>query len=65
MSNSVLHFGPVKKKILLKFVPNFPKRRLLALAGVAQWIERQLANKRVTGWIPSQGMSLGCWPGPL
>ena len=26
-----------------------------ALAGVAQWIEYQPANQRVTGWIPSQG----------
>ena len=26
-----------------------------ALAGVAQWIERGLANQRVAGSIPSQG----------
>ena len=35
-----------------------------ALAGVAQWIERQPANQRVTGSIPSQGTRLGCGPGP-
>ena len=34
-----------------------------ALAGVAQWIEHQPANQRVTGLIPSQGPCLGCWPG--
>ena len=36
----------------------------LALAGVAQWIERQPVNQRVTGSIPSQGTCLGCRPGP-
>ena len=34
-----------------------------ALAGVAQWIEGQCANKRVTGSILSQGTCLGCGPG--
>ena len=34
-----------------------------ALAGVAQWIECQLANQRVAGSIPSQGTCLGCGPG--
>ena len=37
---------------------------MLALAGVAQWIERQPANRQVTGSIPSQGTCLGCRPGP-
>ena len=36
------------------------KKRLSALAGVAQWIE----NLRVAGSIPSQGTCLGCQPGP-
>ena len=36
----------------------------LALAGVAQWIERWPANQRVASSIPSQGTCLGCWPGP-
>ena len=36
----------------------------MALAGVAQWIERWPANQRVTSLIPSQGTSLGCGPGP-
>ena len=35
-----------------------------ALAGVAQWIECQPLNQRVANWIPSQGTSLGCRPGP-
>ena len=30
---------------------------------MAQWIERQPANQRVTGLIPSQGTRLGCRPG--
>ena len=36
----------------------------LALAGMAQWIERWPANQRVTGSIPSQGTCVGCRPGP-
>ena len=35
-----------------------------ALTGVAQWIEHQPVNQRVTGLIPSQGTCLGCRPGP-
>ena len=35
-----------------------------SLAGVAQWIECQPVNQRVTGSIPTQGTSLGCGPGP-
>ena len=35
----------------------------VALAGVAQWIECQTANQKVTGLIPSQGTCLGCGPG--
>ena len=37
---------------------------LLALAGVAQWIEHGPANQRVTGSIPSEGTCLGFRPGP-
>ena len=42
------------------------KRRevLLALAGVAQWIECQPVNQMVAGSIPCQGTCLGCGPGP-
>ena len=40
------------------------KKNLMALAGVAQWIERRPANQRVAGSIPSQGTCLGCGPGP-
>ena len=36
----------------------------LALADVAQWIEQQPANQRVTGSIPSQGTCLGYQQGP-
>ena len=35
-----------------------------ALAGVAQWIEHQPANQKVTGSIPSWGTCLVCGPGP-
>ena len=37
---------------------------LLALAGVAQWIEYWPVNQRVAGSIPSQGTCLGYRPGP-
>ena len=35
-----------------------------ALAGVAQWIECQPANQKVTVFIPSQSTCLSCGPGP-
>ena len=35
-----------------------------ALAGAAQWIERQPANQSVAGSTPTQGSCLGCGPGP-
>ena len=38
--------------------------KVLALGGVAQWIEHRLANQRVASLIPSQGTCLGCRPGP-
>ena len=34
------------------------------LAGVVQWIKCQPENQEVAGSIPSQGMCLGCGPGP-
>ena len=37
---------------------------LWALAGVAQWIDCQPVNRRVTGSIPSQVTCLGCELGP-
>ena len=37
---------------------------LLALAGVAQWIDCWSVNQRATGSISSQGTCLGCGPGP-
>ena len=39
-------------------------QNLSSLAGVAQWIEQEPANQKVTGWIPSQGTCLVCGPGP-
>ena len=38
--------------------------KYLALAGVAQWIERLPVNQRVIGSIPSQGTCLGYGPRP-
>ena len=37
---------------------------IIALAGVAQWIQCQPENQRVAGLIPSQGTCLGFEPGP-
>ena len=36
----------------------------LVLASVAQWIECQSANWKVTSSIPCQGTCQGCGPGP-
>ena len=47
-----------------KNLRTFQKNGLLALAGVVQWIEHKPANQRVAGSIPSQGICLGCGPGP-
>ena len=41
------------------------KGRVIALAGVAQWIESWPVNQRVAGSIPSQGTCLGCRLGSL
>ena len=38
--------------------------QIMALAGVAQWIECWPVNQMVTGSIPSQGSCLGCGPDP-
>ena len=37
---------------------------ILALAGVAQWIEHRPVNQGVTGSIPGSGASLGFGMGP-
>ena len=39
-------------------------KHMVALAGVAQCLERGPANQRVASSIPGQGMSLGWGPGP-
>ena len=40
------------------------KTSIFTLAGIAQWIEHQPVNQRVTGLILSQGTYLGCRPCP-
>ena len=42
--------------ILLYFL-----KKILALAGVAQWTERQPVNQRIAGSIPSLGHMPGLW----
>ena len=49
---------PIRKECFLKKINKF------ALAAVAQWIERQPANQKVTDLIPGQGTCQGCGPGP-
>ena len=46
------------------FQQKFIKNYVLALAGVAQWIEHQPVDQRVSSLIPSQGTCLGCRPCP-
>ena len=36
----------------------------MALSGVAHWIECQPVNRKVAGWIPSQGTRPGCGLSP-
>ena len=52
-----------KVKDLKRFPVKYSIKKLLALAGVAQWIEHWPVNQRITGSIPSQGTCLGCEPG--
>ena len=40
------------------------QRMKTALAGVAQWVECQPANRKVASSLPSQGTCLGYRPGP-
>ena len=55
----------IRAKSLLSFAfTRSCKYKIFTPAGVAQWIERQPANQRLAGSIPSQGMCLGCGPGP-
>ena len=55
--NGNTHYG-----LIIKGISSL--KTTVALAGVAQWIEGQPVNQRVTSSIPSQGMRLGCEPGP-
>ena len=54
--------GQKNSELYFHFFSSF-KITLLALAGVAQWIEYWPSDQRVTGLIPCQGICLGCWPG--
>ena len=38
---------------------------MLPWLSVAQWIEHQPVNQKVTSLIPTQGTCLGCGPGSL
>ena len=42
----------------------FFKILFIALDDVAQWFEHRPVNQRVAGSILSQGICLGCGPGP-
>ena len=42
----------------------FKYLHIVALAGVAQWIEHQPSNPSFAGSIPKQATCLGCKPGP-
>ena len=62
-----------RNTILLYYFPrtaetNLPhthwlKTLILGLDGVAQWIECQSVNQKITGSVPSQGTCLGCGSG--
>ena len=57
------YFSAVSPRSLSSWATVF-RNQFLALAGVAQWMERWPANKKVAGSIPSQGTYLDCRPGP-
>ena len=52
------------RHIIIKMSRVKDKERLLALAGVAQWIECQPMKQEVAGSILGQGTRLGCRLGP-
>ena len=52
------------KTLLRNKITRKSRKTTQALAGVAQWLEHQPANQKVTSSIPSQGTCLGCGPGP-
>ena len=51
---------PKEERTLFKEI----KKKIGALAGVAQWTECQPVNQRVAGLIPHQGTCLGWGPVP-
>ena len=61
--NSVHHIVSKNSKFQNNVYSLFFKKQCVALAGVAQWIERWPVNLKVTGSIPSQGPGLGCGRG--
>ena len=59
-----LYLPYVYTTLILLIKCNYQKINI-ALAGVAQWIEHQPVNQRVTSSIHSQGTCLGCRPGQV
>ena len=59
-----IYKGKKNYTVNIHVLPPKLKNTETALAGVAQWIECQPANQKVTGSVPSQGTCLGCRPGP-
>ena len=57
-----VHNRPGEIKYSIYIFCSFNK--ILALAGVAWWIEYQPVNRKVAGSIPSQGTCLGHGPRP-
>ena len=56
--------GDKKHDSMIQFtIFSLLKKKYLALASVAKWIECRPENRRVTGSIPSQDTCLGCGPG--
>ena len=60
----VFFFFPDRFCVVLLWIGLVFQEGKQALAGVAQWIEHRALNQRATGLIPSQGLCLGCGPGP-
>ena len=59
----VLQRYPVKRINDRNTNTSKPNTYGLALAGVAQWVERHPVNRKVTGSIPDHGTCLGYGPG--
>ena len=53
-----------KNRIKTKLISSQKNSQNVCPAGVPPWIECRPVNRRVTTSIPSQGICLGCRPGP-